>query len=154
MQRNHVAIPRPPLPVRSMDPLVRRLLAIGMPMGPNTLLTVRGRTSGVPRSVGVAVVEIGQRRWIVGAYGEVHWVRNLRAAGEAEIHIDGHPRHVRARAYSTAEAAAWFRVVLLPHIRSRPLPARLAMSTFAREILADPDRAAAAKPVFELHLDP
>jgi deazaflavin-dependent oxidoreductase (nitroreductase family) len=135
-----------------MDPLVQRLLGIGLPMGPNTLLTVRGRTSGEPRSVGVAVVEIGERRWIVGAYGDVHWVRNLRAAGEGEIVLDGRTRHLRAVEYGPADAAAWFSGVLVPHIRGLPFLAGLASSIFARDILADPEGSAARHPVFELHL--
>ena len=71
--------------VRASNPLSRRLLRLGTPMGPNVLLTVRGRSSGKPRSAAVAVVELDGRRWIMGAYGDVQWVRNLRAAGEAEI---------------------------------------------------------------------
>src|SRR5687768_1128031 len=121
MQRIQAPIPRPPLAVRLFDPFARRLLRLGVPMGPNTLLTVRGRRTGEPRSAGVAVVEIGDRRWVVGAYGDVNWVRNLRAAGEGEIRIGGRPRHLRAREYPTAEAAAWFRDELLPHIRRMPL---------------------------------
>ncbi|TAL05614.1 MAG: deazaflavin-dependent nitroreductase, partial [Chloroflexota bacterium] len=34
--------------VRASNPLTRRMLRLGMPMGPNVLLTVRGRTSGLP----------------------------------------------------------------------------------------------------------
>ena len=152
MQRTHAAIPRPPLPVRWLDPLVRRLLAMGMPMGPNTLLTVRGRTSGEPRTVGVALVQVAERRWVVGAYGDVHWVRNLRAAGEGEVLLSGTPWHVRAEEYGTAEAAAWFRDMLAPQIQEMPFLRRLASSLFAHELLADPDGAALGHPVFELHL--
>lgn len=148
--QTHTAIPRPPLIIRLVDPLARRLLAKGMPMGPNTLLTVRGRTSGEPRSVGVAVVEIGDRRWIVGAYGDVHWVRNLRAAGAAEILVAGQALHVQAREYSPAEAASWIRGTLAPWVESLPWARRVASGIFARAILADPDAAALDHPVFEL----
>lgn len=152
MHEIHAAMPRPPRLVRWADPLVTRLLGRGVPIGPNTLLTVRGRTSGQPRSVGIAVVVIGERRWIVGAYGDVHWVRNLRAAGEGELLIAGQPRHVRAEEYSTAEAAAWFGDTFIPNVQDLPFLMRLASSVFARDILADPLAAANDHPVFELHL--
>jgi deazaflavin-dependent oxidoreductase (nitroreductase family) len=150
----YAAVPRPPLVVRLADSIVRRLLKRGLPVGPNTLLTVRGRTSGEPRSVGIAVVEIGGRRWIVGAYGDVHWVRNLRAAGEGELLIDGRTRHFQSREYDPAEAIAWFRGTLIPNIRSMPFLMRLASSMFARDILRDPDTAAIDHPVFELRVAP
>ena len=153
MIRNELAIARPPAFVRLVDPLVRRLLALGLPMGPNTLLTVRGRKSGQPRSAGVAVVEIGTRRWVTAAYGQVQWVKNLRAAGEAEIRIGRQMQHVRAVALTVDEAAAFYRDSLRPYIRSLSLPARLASSVFARDALTDPDGAALRHPVFELHSD-
>ena len=83
--------------VRASNPLSRRLLRLGTPMGPNVLLTVRGRTSGLPRSAAVAVVELDGRRWVIGAYGDVQWVRNLRAAGSAEIRVHGTNEPVVAR---------------------------------------------------------
>ena len=71
--------------IRASNPLTRRLLRLGMPMGPNVLLTVRGRTSGLPRSAPVAIAEYGGHHWIIAAYGDVQWVRNLRAAGEGDV---------------------------------------------------------------------
>ncbi len=44
------------------------------------LPTVPGRKSGVPRTTPVALGERDGRRWLVSPYGEVDWVRNLRAA--------------------------------------------------------------------------
>ena len=81
-----------PALIRWSGPIANRLLGIGMPMGPNRLLTVRGRKSGEPRTAPVAVVEVDGRRWVVGTFGETHWVRNLRAAGEATLRIDGRGR--------------------------------------------------------------
>lgn len=77
-----------PIPtiVQRLNPLVRRLLRIGMPMGDNALLTVRGRTSGEPRTFPITILEAGGRRYVFAAFGEVNWVRNLRAAaGEATL---------------------------------------------------------------------
>ena len=81
--------PRPlvrvPAFIRLSNPITQRLLRANMPMGPNLLLTVRGRTTGEPRTAAVAVAEIDGRRYVIGAYGDVNWVKNLRAAGEADI---------------------------------------------------------------------
>jgi deazaflavin-dependent oxidoreductase (nitroreductase family) len=143
-----------PALVRYSNPLTRRLLRIGVPMGPNLLLTVRGRATGQPRTAPVAVVEVDGRRWIVGAYGEVQWVRNLRAAGEADIEVRGRREHVIAVALDRDEATAFFRDVLQPYVRSFPLLGRvfgrLLFGLIAPEILTDPARAAELRPVFEL----
>ncbi len=45
-------------------------------------LTVRGRHSGEPRTVPVAVLEHEGDRYLIAPRGRTHWVRNLRAAGE------------------------------------------------------------------------
>jgi deazaflavin-dependent oxidoreductase (nitroreductase family) len=143
-----------PALVRYSNPLTRRLLRVGVPMGPNLLLTVRGRATGQPRTAPVAVVEVDGRRWIVGAYGEVQWVRNLRAAGEADIEVRGRREHVIAVALDRDEATAFFRDVLQPYVRSFPLLGRvfgrLLFGLVAPEILTDPARAAELRPVFEL----
>ena len=44
-----------PSMVRRLDPIVQAALRLGVPMGPNVLLTVRGRRTGIPRSVPVAI---------------------------------------------------------------------------------------------------
>lgn len=76
---------RIPSIVHTLNPLVRRLLRIGMPMGPNALLTIRGRTTGEPRTFPVTLMEAGDRRYVFSAFGEVNWVHNLRAAGQATL---------------------------------------------------------------------
>jgi deazaflavin-dependent oxidoreductase (nitroreductase family) len=76
---------RIPSIVNFFNPMVRRLLAIGLPMGPNVLMTVRGRKSGQPYSFPVAILETDGRQFLFSPFGEVNWVHNLRAAGEAVI---------------------------------------------------------------------
>ena len=80
-----VRAPHVPAIVPLLNPLIRRLLSVGLPFGPNVLLTVRGRSSGQPRTVPVAVVEIDGRRFVQSPFGEVNWVRNLRSAREAVV---------------------------------------------------------------------
>jgi deazaflavin-dependent oxidoreductase (nitroreductase family) len=119
-------------------------------MGPNTLLTVRGRKSGQARSAGVALVEIGGRRWVISAYGETQWVRNLRAAGEGEVLVRGRHEPVQAVELTQDEAVAFFRDVLQPYARSLPWLLRPVAWLFTRDIFADPAGTAARRPVFEL----
>lgn len=140
--------------IRKSNSLTSRLLRAGLPMGPNLLLTVRGRSSGEPRTFPVAVVQVEGRRWIAGAYGDVQWTRNLRAAGEAELEAHGHAEHVRARELPRDEATVWFRDVFQPYVGRLPFAGRLFGRAFFRlvgpEFMGDPERAAATRPVFEL----
>src|SRR5690349_5606022 len=140
--------------VRKSNSLTSRLLRAGLPMGPNVLLTVRGRSSGEPRTFPVAVVEVKGRRWIAGAYGDVQWTRNLRAAGEADLEVHGRVEHVRARELSRDEATTWFREVFQPYVGGLPRVGRMfgraSFRLVGPEFLGDPERAAATRPVFEL----
>jgi deazaflavin-dependent oxidoreductase (nitroreductase family) len=126
----------------------------GMPMGPNVPMTVRGRASGEPRTVAVAVSEIDGRRYVIGAYGDVHWVRNLRAAGEATMRLRGRDLHVTARELDRVEARAFFAETIPGYIAHFPRLGRaflrLLFGAIAPDLLADPDKAAATRPVFEL----
>jgi len=148
---------RAPALIRATNPLTRRLLRLGLPMGPNLLLTVRGRTTGQPRTAPVAVVEASGRRWIIGAYGDVQWTRNLRAAGAADVESHGHREHVLARELGVAEATHWFTSELPAFVGGLPwfgrLFARLLFSAIAPDVLTDPATAARTRPVFELRPD-
>ena len=48
--------------IRLPGPIIRGLLRAGVPIGPNRLVTVRGRISGEPRTQALAVIEIDGRR--------------------------------------------------------------------------------------------
>ena len=76
---------RAPRWVTLINPIARSLLAAGAPMGVNALVTIRGRRSGLPRSTPLAIVRVDGRRWVWAPWGDVDWVRNLRAAGHATI---------------------------------------------------------------------
>jgi deazaflavin-dependent oxidoreductase (nitroreductase family) len=143
-----------PAIVRAANPLTRRLLRLGLPMGPNVLLTVRGRSTGLPRTAPVAIAEIDGRRYVIGAYGEVHWVRNLRAAGQAEIRLRGRAVTVTAHELDRDAARRFFGDTLTSYVAGLPwfgrLFVRILFQVAAPEILNDPERAAATRPVFEL----
>jgi deazaflavin-dependent oxidoreductase (nitroreductase family) len=140
-----------PRAVPFLNPVVRRLMRAGLPFGPNTLLTVRGRSSGLPRTTPVAVVEVGGRRWLIGTFGDVNWVRNLRAAGEGVIKVGGRHEAVTAVELSHDEATEFFGQVLGPYVRRTRLAQWLLRSVLgAGGILDDPADAARRRPVFEL----
>src|SRR5216683_2785361 len=144
---------RVPFYVPLFNPIARRLLRGGMPMGPNALLTVRGRTSGLDRTTPVAVVSIDRRRWVIATFGETNWARNLRAAGNATITVNRQAEPVSARELSTTEAEAFYRDTLAPYVNSIPLGlGRFMLGSLlgAKEMLTDPQAAAHHHPVFEL----
>ena len=146
-----VAQPRLPFFVPIINPLARRLLRLGPLMGPNALLTVRGRKSGQPRTTPVAVVESGGRRWIIGTFGDVNWVRNLRAAGRATVTVGRRSQDVDAVELDHDQATSFFAGVLGPDV-GRTALGRWMLGSFlqARDILDDPGGAARRRPVFEL----
>lgn len=105
---------RPPVPglVKLLNPLVLRLLRLGMPMGPNTLMTVRGRRTGELRTLPVAVLRVEGREFVFAAFGSVPWVHNLRAAGTATLGSGRRARQVRAAEVDAATAARFLEVGL------------------------------------------
>jgi len=154
---NGAAAPGPttaPAFIRRTNPLTTALLRAGVPMGPNILMTVRGRTSGVARTAPVAVATIDAASYVIAAYGEVHWVRNLRVAGEAELQRHGRREHVTAHELDQVAAVEFFATTLPAYVAHFPwfgrIFIRLLFGFAGPEVLSDPERAAATRPVFEL----
>lgn len=132
------------------NPIARWILKVGALLGPNALITIRGRKTGVPRTTPVALVEIDGRRWVIGTFGEVNWVRNLRAAGEATLTVGRRHEDVEASELDIPARTAFFRDVLGPYVRRLPVGGLLLEVLGATEILVDPAGAAERRPVFEL----
>jgi deazaflavin-dependent oxidoreductase (nitroreductase family) len=141
------AVPRV---VPLLNRVAKPLVAAGMPMGPNGLLTVRGRASGEPRSTPLAIIEVDGRRWVWSPWGDVHWVRNLRAAGQATLQVRRHRHEVRAIELDPTERVAFFRDTFAPVARAFPLGARFVRLLDGVDI-SDPVAAAKDRAVFELH---
>jgi deazaflavin-dependent oxidoreductase (nitroreductase family) len=137
--------------VARFNPIARRLLGAGVPLGPNALITVRGRKSGVDRTTPIALVDADGRRWVLGTFGDTNWVLNLRAAKTATLTVGKRAEKVRASELSKADAARYYREVLAPYVRRIRFGRFLLTSVLgAREMLDDPDAAAEHHPVFEL----
>jgi len=88
-------------------------------MGPMTLLTVRGRKSGHQYTTPVGLFEHDGRRYVFGTFGEVNWVRNLRATGRAIIGRGLRRRPVNAVELGEKEGARVLQAILAPYLASR-----------------------------------
>src|SRR5690606_21530433 len=85
--------------------ILRFMLNIGLPVGTLMLLTHRGRKSGTIYTTPVALVEQDGTRWLVAAFGEVNWVKNIRAAGWAQLGSGRRAEIVEFVELETSEAA-------------------------------------------------
>jgi deazaflavin-dependent oxidoreductase (nitroreductase family) len=136
--------------VGPFNAVARRLLAAGVPMGPNGLITVAGRKTGLPRTTPVTVIPAADRQYVLGVYGEVDWVRNLRTAGRARITLRGRSQAVHARELNPEEAVAFFRDVFAPLVRRYGGIAPWIVKHVDHIDVRDPVGAARGRTVFEL----
>jgi deazaflavin-dependent oxidoreductase (nitroreductase family) len=141
---------RPPWFVPLLNPFARLLLRGGLGMGPNALVTIRGRTSGLPRTTPLAIIEDSGRRWVWSPWGEVHWARNLRAAGHAAITVRRRTEDVRATELDAGQRVAFFRDTLEPLSRRMPFGVQFVRIIDGVDV-NDPEAAAEGRVVFELH---
>jgi deazaflavin-dependent oxidoreductase (nitroreductase family) len=142
-------VARVPRSVSLFSPVLKFLLTAGVPLGANGLITIRGRTSGLPRTAAVAIIKVDGRRWIWAPWGEVHWVLNLRAAGRATITVRRQTEEVIATELDATERVGFFRDVLAPYARS--IPGGVAFIRVMDGVdLNHPEDAADGRRVFEL----
>lgn len=115
--------------VRASNWIMAMLLRAGVKVGPSrfpiVLLTVRGRKSGQPRTTPVVTVEYEGKRYLIGPYGDVNWVRNLRTAGEATLTRGRRSEQIAAIELAPAEAAPFLKEVV-----STPYSARFTREYF------------------------
>jgi deazaflavin-dependent oxidoreductase (nitroreductase family) len=130
--------------------IARPLLALGVPMGPDALLTVRGRKSGLPRTTPVAICEYAGRRGLISPFGETDWARNLRATGRATITMERQKEEVTAVELGPTEAGEFIRDVLAPRARQTRLGEWFVRSVDKIDI-DHPMEAAQGRPVFEIY---
>jgi deazaflavin-dependent oxidoreductase (nitroreductase family) len=138
--------------------IIKRLLRAGVPMGPMILLTVRGRTTGQPRTTPVDLLERNGRRWLVATHGGVrsNWVRNLRAAGEGILTRGRRRQAVTAVELSPEAAGPVLKEVLGPRLASPVggLVLRRTLDVAPDASLDDFIEEARRHPVFELSSGP
>ena len=136
--------------VTVFSPIAKLLLAARVPLGFNGLITIRGRKSGLSRTTPVAIIDVSGRRWVWAPWGDVHWVRNLRAAGGATITVRGRKEEVTATELDPTQRVAFFRDTLGPVARGIPFGVRFIRIVDGVD-LDYPLEAAQGRPVFELH---
>lgn len=102
------------------DALFMALLRAGVKIGTMSLLTVRGRKSGEPRTVPVLLVEQDGERFLVAPYGVVQWVRNLRASGKATLTRGRRSESISVTELEAKEAAPILKQYLAKATATRP----------------------------------
>jgi deazaflavin-dependent oxidoreductase (nitroreductase family) len=120
-----------------------KLVGPGLVIGnyPMYLLTVRGRKSGQPRTVALAIIRRNGKRYVGSPYGIVDWVRNLRAAREAILTRGRRAETVTARELPPKEAALVLREEIKegnPFVRSYGVTADSSLEEFERAAVSHP----------------
>jgi len=99
--------------------VIRSFLRIGVPMGPVGLLTVKGRVTGKSRRNPVGLFIHDGRSYLFSTFGNVNWVRNLRAAGWATIRRGFHKTQIFPVELTPEEAAPILKEAVAPFLRNR-----------------------------------
>ena len=135
-----------------LTPLIKVFLRLGIPMGPNVLLTTRGRKTGKSRTTPVALMKLHDRKFLLATFGEVNWVRNLRATQEAQVGKGGHRDTFRVKELAPEIAAPLFKEILTPYLNSRMMRSFLSTGYNLGPKSSDEDflREALRHPMFEL----
>jgi deazaflavin-dependent oxidoreductase (nitroreductase family) len=91
---------------------VRWLTAHGISLMGSRVLVVRGRTTGEPRSTPVNLLELDGERYLVAPRGNTQWVRNVRAAGTAQLRLGSRGEEVRLTEVPVEDRVPVLRVYL------------------------------------------
>jgi deazaflavin-dependent oxidoreductase (nitroreductase family) len=102
-----------------LNHLTRSFLRLGIPMGPVGLLTVKGRMTGKSRRSPVGLFKHEGRKYLFSTFGEVNWVRNLRAAGQATVRRGFHKVEVFPIELTPEEAAPILKESIAPFLKNR-----------------------------------
>ena len=135
-----------PLFVRMANVLMTTLLRAGVKLKgvgnyPMYLLTVRGRKSGQPRTVPLAIWEHNGERYVGSVFGIVAWVRNLRAAGEATLTRGRRAEIIHVKELPPKEAALVLREDIKggnPFARYYGVTADSSLEEFEHAVLSHP----------------
>lgn len=129
-----------------VDQVIIWMLRAGMAPEGYYLLTVKGRKSGLPRSRPVALVEVGEEKWLVAPYGEVNWVHNARAAGVVTLSSGRESATYRLEELPLAERAPILKEYITRYAITRPY-----FDALPESDLAEFEGEAQDRPVFKLH---
>lgn len=85
------------------NPAVAALTRMGVSVWGSRILAVKGRTTGQWRTTPVNLLVHEGVRYLVAPRGTTQWVRNLRAAGEAELRVGRRVERIEATEVPDAE---------------------------------------------------
>jgi deazaflavin-dependent oxidoreductase (nitroreductase family) len=71
--------------LKVVNPINAFMLRRGIGPAPQHLLSIPGRATGAMRSTPVAVITVDGERYVVAGFDGSDWVKNARAAGQAEL---------------------------------------------------------------------
>ncbi len=94
------------------NPFVGLLTRLGISVKGSRELSVVGRRSGAVRRVVVNLLELDGQRYLVAPRGNTQWVRNVRAAGEAQLRVGRRVETVRPVELGDAAKPAVIRAYL------------------------------------------
>jgi deazaflavin-dependent oxidoreductase (nitroreductase family) len=132
--------------VKLSNRITSTMLRAGLSFNSMNLLTVPGRKSGEPRTVPVSVLKRDGERYLIGAFGEVNWVRNLRAAGRGTLRLGRVVEDFAAVELTPPEAAP----ILKLGFDLAPGYVRQFFDATPKSSLAEFEREAPRHPVFRL----
>jgi deazaflavin-dependent oxidoreductase (nitroreductase family) len=92
--------------------VMRTLLSLGISLNGTTLITVPGRKTWQPRSTPITMVTYDGQRYVQSPFGNVDWVRNLRAAGKADLSWGRRHETVTVTEVTPEQAAPVIRSIL------------------------------------------
>jgi deazaflavin-dependent oxidoreductase (nitroreductase family) len=95
-----------------MNPLVAGLHRLGIGVQGSQTLAIRGRKSGEMRTNPVNPFELDGSTYLLAPRGTTQWVRNLRAAGEGELHRGRKTRHFTAEEVPDSEKLPLLRLYM------------------------------------------
>ncbi len=128
--------------------MLTALLRAGLPLGSLSLLSVRGRKSGKISTIPVALVEQDGTSFLVAAFGEVSWVRNLRVTGQAQLTRRRRTEAIGVVELEAREAAPILKQFLTSYHMVPFLPPYFDVTP--RSPLVDFEREATQHPVFRI----
>jgi hypothetical protein len=76
---------RPPRWLKLANRLNIAMLGRGIGPATQRILTIAGRSTGLPRRTPIATVQLGRSTYIVAGYPSSDWVKNARAGGPATL---------------------------------------------------------------------
>ena len=150
-ERKSNATPKLPFYIPLFNHAIRSFLRIGVPLGYVGLLTVKGRKTGKARRNPVGLFELNGKRYLFSTFGNVNWVRNVRAAGVATVQKGWRSQRVLLVELSPIETAKVLKEAIAPRFLG------LGGKIFGSHLPLKPDAPLAAfieeskrHPVFEL----